>query len=537
MNTSLISTGTVFPKIKSINKTIDLYLSSEERYEIWTIKVADRPELLERHDDINDNHNYYSHYFHDSITTDKKDDSTSIFVSDYQHNRQDIDFNDEKKCNDIARMENGIDSISDSDNDTDDNNQSADDLPISDGCDIPGWRHYGLTHANSSNDRCTRIIEQSIVHSIGQGCTLLRKESQLPGMKALYQLNQQQQSSKFSKWEQVKERLLSSSSHNSLTPIQRISYNVKHNNDVHSASTTTLPLHSWFERDNVPVLIEGCCTKDNGWDLNVFQFDHLVQNYGSDQWRFSDTHGETTTLYTYAKYIQSLDGAVTDDSPLAIYDSQFGNKNSDEIDNRSDLLRSYTIPTCFDTDLYRYIDNIDSRPPYRWILIGPERSGTGLHIDPVGTHAWVTLTQGCKKWILFPPDTCKDDIGMIQNQPQIPSSIWFTQYYDTILKKYEDKCSGIIECVQYPGETIYVPAGWPHIVLNLELSVAVTENYATEYPSIEHLFSSLVCRNNENYDEQNNNTDSTEDESNILLAHRLHYALQNHRPDLKLPSV
>ena len=51
---------------------------------------------------------------------------------------------------------------------------------------------------------------------------------------------------------------------------------------------------------------------------------------------------------------------------------------------------------------------------------------------------------------------------------------------------------GAVEILQLPGETVYVPCGWPHLVLNLEFSTAITHNYATEYPSIarmkEHVF-------------------------------------------------
>ena len=36
---------------------------------------------------------------------------------------------------------------------------------------------------------------------------------------------------------------------------------------------------------------------------------------------------------------------------------------------------------------------------------------------------------------------------------------------------------GAIEVVQEAGDTIYVPMGWWHTVLNLEFSVAVTANF------------------------------------------------------------
>lgn len=68
--------------------------------------------------------------------------------------------------------------------------------------------------------------------------------------------------------------------------------------------------------------------------------------------------------------------------------------------------------------------------------------------------------------------------------PQIPSSIWFAQKYPRLQKEWETKFRGAVEVLQRPGETVYVPAGWPHLVLNLEDTVAITQNYASEFPSL-----------------------------------------------------
>ena len=49
---------------------------------------------------------------------------------------------------------------------------------------------------------------------------------------------------------------------------------------------------------------------------------------------------------------------------------------------------------------------------------------------------------------------------------------WFLEVYPSLPASL-----GIIEAVQRPGEVIFVPKGWWHCVLNLDFSIALTQNF------------------------------------------------------------
>jgi histone arginine demethylase JMJD6 len=73
---------------------------------------------------------------------------------------------------------------------------------------------------------------------------------------------------------------------------------------------------------------------------------------------------------------------------------------------------------------------------------------------------------------------------------QIPSSVWFSKFYEKVTSDHFPYPP--VHVMQRAGETVFVPRSWPHLVLNLELTVAVTHNYACEFGPLERMWKEVV---------------------------------------------
>mmetsp|Transcript_22220 Transcript_22220/g.46473 ORF Transcript_22220/g.46473 Transcript_22220/m.46473 type:complete len:554 (+) Transcript_22220:602-2263(+) len=174
-----------------------------------------------------------------------------------------------------------------------------------------------------------------------------------------------------------------------------------------------------------------------------------------------------------------------DDSPLYIFDATF---DEDKLAKR--ILEDYTVPRYFDEDLLGLVGE-RRRPPHRWFLVGPCRSGTTVHIDPLATSAWNTLVHGAKRWVLFPPHVPKTVVkGRKLILPGEDDEA--IHYFTTILPRMkrraaaargaEDDLYADFECyefTQFAGETVFVPHGWWHAVLNVTHTVGITQNFCS----------------------------------------------------------
>lgn len=185
--------------------------------------------------------------------------------------------------------------------------------------------------------------------------------------------------------------------------------------------------------------------------------DALCQSHGSTAFRAGAGNENNTArsirhadmlLGDYLNYCERN----ADESPLYIFDPHFAER-------APGLLTDYRP---FGGDLFGpdAMQPLDPRPmDFRWLVLGPMRSGASWHVDPLGTSAWNALLFGRKRWALYPPGPSPPPgvrIDTNAGRIEAPSSLeWFLDVYPHLGPEQLP-----IEFVQQAGETVFVPAGW-----------------------------------------------------------------------------
>jgi histone arginine demethylase JMJD6 len=224
--------------------------------------------------------------------------------------------------------------------------------------------------------------------------------------------------------------------------------------------------------DNKPILIKGGCERWPAMREKRWEVQTLLRRLRHNEFKIGECD-EGRKLRVKFKYFVDYMRKNEDDSPLYLFESAL-----DYEVEHSLLNKDFNVPTeHFPNDLLNLCGR-EHKPPYKWFCIGPERSGTTVHKDPLGTSAWNAVTSGRKRWVLFEPEV-QDKIATgrsVRNKGEGSEAIdYFYFLLDRVKREYKDV--QVYECIQEPGDIIYVPAGWWHGVVNLEDSVAMTQNY------------------------------------------------------------
>ncbi|RCK62745.1 hypothetical protein Cantr_09228 [Candida viswanathii] len=205
------------------------------------------------------------------------------------------------------------------------------------------------------------------------------------------------------------------------------------------------------------------------WDFDtlVSRFPEITFTQESVRWK----------LGKYAQYLHNN----KDESPLYLFDCKS--------DAMSVLRKEYDPPAIFQEDLFTVFNNnnkadddddgsrYNCRPDHAWIIIGLARSGSTFHKDPNSTSAWNAAIVGRKIWIMLPPHVTPPGVGTDDEESEVTSPVSVAEW---VLSGFFNDATKIEECmigVTFPGECMHVPSGWWHTVINIDDSIAITQNF------------------------------------------------------------
>ncbi|KAI5962469.1 uncharacterized protein KGF55_003545 [Candida pseudojiufengensis] len=175
---------------------------------------------------------------------------------------------------------------------------------------------------------------------------------------------------------------------------------------------------------------------------------------------------QESCLWDLSKYSQYLK-SNQDECPLYLFDC-----NSEAMKT---LRKEYNPPSIFNDDIFKLFQNY--RPDHAWLIMGSKRSGSTFHKDPNSTSAWNVSIQGRKLWIMLPPNITPPGVSTDEEESEVTSPISIAEWVISGFYNDSTKLKDIKIGITFPGECMFVPSGWWHSVINIDDSIAITQNF------------------------------------------------------------
>ncbi|MBE0362176.1 hypothetical protein PULV_a3984 [Pseudoalteromonas ulvae UL12] len=224
-----------------------------------------------------------------------------------------------------------------------------------------------------------------------------------------------------------------------------------------------------------PFLIKKCAK--NWVALNKWNDEFLKAHYGHHPLRIhrtSDKHN--AQMMPFGEFIDYMKSADETD-PFYASSWEFSH-------DYRELVEDYDVPSYFDCMIReRLPDELlhgDAKMLLlRWMYIGPKNSGSLLHLDVCGTHAWNAVISGKKEWTFYGPDQSAYlyDGAVDSFEPDLEKHPLFEQaigYY----------------AEQEAGDVIFTPCTHWHQVKNVEAGISITENFIN-HTNLSHVRTAL----------------------------------------------
>jgi len=189
----------------------------------------------------------------------------------------------------------------------------------------------------------------------------------------------------------------------------------------------------------------------------------VLRRYGSVTVDLGDPfslakHGVTSQRMTLGRYLES---PFKLDNPLYFFDRD--GRWTESMGGFSDLLERPPSVALSPSD------------PAAPIIfaIGKTGSGIGLHQHQ---DAWNQVLLGMKRWTIYPgdPGGVPPSAGYNPTEPHLR---WLETVYPTL-----ESDAKPLECLQRPGDIVYVPSGWIHATINIGDTAAIAQRVATFPP-------------------------------------------------------